>query len=879
MSILNEAAWSKTKSKTKSLQRQLNFEREKLFENYDETAAKTIWRTARGHMERLEFDLLKKARRKYTLATPYNPPQEEVHHNHRTGQSRSRKRRFTRNLLGRTAPHPNPHQASLPLANDENLPDLQPINLTSGELSEAEQSLLVRGPAFCPAPKDVNWQKTIDDLDKFERRIRLAVFHHGKDSDESNQTVDERLPSIPSTNNWMPPKSSFPEVELFLNNVKKDILEPKNLRRAKDNLTKEERLALSKLKSSDNVFRIQDKGSRFVIVSKNEYQDKMFEQLNNNLHYDKLNYDPTMEHFEKIKNWGRDWLGKGQISQEIATWVANLEPKPGVAFGNVKSHKEGNPLRLITSCCGTAIERLSAFTEFYLKPLAQNLPSFVKDTTDFINKIEILNSEKGPLPPGCLLVSWDVVAMFPNIDNNLGISAVRKALDSRSDKFPSTDCIVEAIEICLQTNNCQFSGKNFVQKHGTAMGPKNACSYADLAMGLIDEKAKSEGAVKPMLWWRYRDDVFDIWPHGLPKLLEFTEYINSLYPTIKFELVYSEHTLNVLDLTLHLQEGFIKTDIYAKPTDSHLYLPFSSSHPAHCKRAIPYGVALRIRRNCSSDDFLNKRCAEYKGYLKSQGYNAALVDKQFDKALSIERSELLKKKAKPVKRVFPLVLDYNPILPDIQRVIKKHAHLLRSSPELLEIFPSKSIFPAYRRTKNLKDILAPSKFRGDNGANQAENEMGGCFKCCTRCDLCKNFLIQDSKFKSFSTGRVYKIKQKLSCSSKNVVYLASCNKCKLQYVGSTTTEFKVRFRNHKSSMLTNKKTCELAVHFNCTRHEISEINFIVIEQITSQGVAAYIDKLLLTREAYWTSQLFTLSPHGLNKRREFRSKNRVRYNT
>ena len=55
-------------------------------------------------------------------------------------------------------------------------------------------------------------------------------------------------------------------------------------------------------------------------------------------------------------------------------------------------------------------------SEFYLKPLAQNLPSFVKDTTDLIHKIQTLNSEKGPLPPGCLLVSWDVVAMFPNID-------------------------------------------------------------------------------------------------------------------------------------------------------------------------------------------------------------------------------------------------------------------------------------------------------------------------------------------------------------------------------------------------------------------------------------------------------------------------------
>ena len=652
-----------------------------------------------------------------------------------------------------------------------------------------------------------------------------------------------------------------------------------NLRKPKDNLTKEERSALTKLKSSDNVFRIQDKGSRFVILSQNEYREKMLEQLNNNLHYDKLNHDPTKEHSDRVKDWGRKWLGKGQISQDIATWVAISEPKPGVAFGNVKTHKEGNPLRLITSCCGTAIERLSAFTEFYLKPLAHNLPSFVKDTTDLINKIQTLNAERGPLPPGCLLVSWDVVAMFPNIDNNLGLTAVRKYLDSRSDKFPSTDCIVEAIEICLQANNCQFSGKDFVQKHGTAMGPKNACSYADLAMGLIDEKAKFGGAVKPMLWWRYRDDVFDIWIHGLPKLLEFTEYINSLYPTIKFELVYSEHTLNVLDLTLHLQDGFISTDIYAKPTDSHLYLPFSSSHPAHCKKAIPYGVALRVRRNCSTDEFLNKRCTEYKGYLKSQGYNANLVDKQFDKALNVERPELLKKNVKPDKKVFPLVLDYNPILPDIQRIIRKHVHLLNSSPELLEIFPPKSIIPAYRRTKNLKDILAPSKFCVNKGFGREHSEAGGCFKCSSKCDLCKNFLIEDTSFKSFATGRTYKINQRLTCSSRYVVYLASCNKCKLQYVGSTSTEFKVRFRNHKSSMLNNKKTCELAVHFNCIKHEISQISFIVIEQIKGQGDAVYLDQLLLTREAYWTAQLFTLNPHGLNKRREFRSKNRICYNT
>ena len=34
-------------------------------------------------------------------------------------------------------------------------------------------------------------------------------------------------------------------------------------------------------------------------------------------------------------------------------------------------------------------------------------------------------------------------------------------------------------------------------------------------------------------------------------------------------------------------------------------------------------------------------------------------------------------------------------------------------------------------------------------------------------------------------------------------------KCNLKYVGSTSTAFKVRFRNHKSAMLTNKNRVSL----------------------------------------------------------------------
>lgn len=55
------------------------------------------------------------------------------------------------------------------------------------------------------------------------------------------------------------------------------------------------------------------------------------------------------------------------------------------------------------------------------------------------------------------------------------------------------------------------------------------------------------------------------------------------------------------------------------------------------------------------------------------------------------------------------------------------------------------------------------------------------------------------------TGRTYKIKQIVGCTATNVVHTISCMQSKLQYVGSTRTQFKVRFRNHKPSMVTEKK--------------------------------------------------------------------------
>ena len=118
----------------------------------------------------------------------------------------------------------------------------------------------------------------------------------------------------------------------------------------------------------------------------------------------------------------------------------------------------------------------------------------------------------------------------------------------------------------------------------------------------------------------------------------------------------------------------------------------------------------------------------------------------------------------------------------------------------------------------------------------------------------------------------------ISHSTRAVLFVTKCylfgHLCQMQ---PAIRKFKVRFRNHKSNMLKNKRPCELAIDFNDSAHEISQINFIFIEQIRSFENSSHLERLLIIREASWTAQLFTLNPHGLNKRREFRSKHRINY--
>ena len=60
------------------------------------------------------------------------------------------------------------------------------------------------------------------------------------------------------------------------------------------------------------------------------------------------------------------WEDFRVLDKKWASYIKSIYYKPGTMYGLIKTHKENNPVRVITKGCHTAIEYLSNFVEKYL---------------------------------------------------------------------------------------------------------------------------------------------------------------------------------------------------------------------------------------------------------------------------------------------------------------------------------------------------------------------------------------------------------------------------------------------------------------------------------------------------------------------------------
>ena len=108
--------------------------------------------------------------------------------------------------------------------------------------------------------------------------------------------------------------------------------------------------------------------------------------------------------------------------------------------------------------------------------------SYIKDSGDFINKIKELQS----ISDGAILVTSDVVALYPSTRHEAGLKALKDALDNRESKSISTEDLIEMARFVSQNNYFEFNGIDKQHISGTAIGTKFAPTHACIFMDKLE---------------------------------------------------------------------------------------------------------------------------------------------------------------------------------------------------------------------------------------------------------------------------------------------------------------------------------------------------------------------------------------------------------
>ena len=755
------------------------------------------------------------------------------------------------------------------------IPPFDPINLDGleRELPSGLSELCQRGPSFIPIPDSYDWLQLQKDFDRFRNRVRSTVFFSSKPQTERvcNDVTGIQPPRAPSS--WKAPKAAIPEVETFLSSVERDLFSSTKRRVVTDNLKPEERSALKQWRSehlfnpdSDLVIRQQDKGNRFVVVDKETDIKKAEEQIQRSS-FQTVTSDPTPDHIRRVKDWAETWHARNKISEEWKNFIINNEAVPGKNTPLYKTHKNNTPVRLLTTGCNTAIENLSKFLEQVSAPLTNTMRSRIKDRGHLLEIIDDINSRG--VPPGTILVSLDIVNMFPNIDNERGLDTLRKVFDTRSTRKPPTECLVEALRLCLYCNNSMFNNNHLLQTNGTATGAPNSCSYSDLALKPIDDAIFREAELhypELIFYGRYRDDCFILWNGSRERLEQFLAFVNTLDEFLKFTMEIGGDSLAYLDLMISIMNGQLFTTVYSKPTDSHLYLQSDSCHPKQSIKGIQKGVALRLRRICTTVEEYDTKSKEYTAYLVARGHDPLSVLSTFESTRNLSVAEARRKVLRDshTRVVFPTT--FNPRGPNVRAIVKKHSHLLSKSLAAKKVFPN-GVMVAYKREQNLKELLTRADPYSIKSAI-TDLTPRGYKRCSQKCDSCDNFVMETDSIVSFATGKRYRVRGDFNCNTTHLIYCAICTKCCQQGVGSTIV-WKPRLACYKSHIKHHHETCGIVKHFihQCPNDENpgDHLVFVILDSLNNiSGLSEdQIEELLLQKEKFWIGTLCTMHK-GMN---------------
>ena len=252
-----------------------------------------------------------------------------------------------------------------------------------------------------------------------------------------------------------------------------------------------------------------------------------------------------------------------------------------------------------------------------------------------------------------------------------------------------------------------------MQVCGLAMGKKYSPGLANLYLLDLDNQAMNGYKIKPILFFRFLDDIFFLWPSGIEELKEYEKFLNSIIPGIKLTLNHDKNKIHFLDTTIYkcsIEEvTCLKTKVYFKETDTHQLLHTGSFHASHTARGVLYSQLKRFKRISSSRLDYNEACNILFKSLINRGYSRTLMRKAQKEVWTNSSKSPIREKTKN-DPIFPIVLPFNSVG---EKLALGYKQILQRNP----LFKKYKIVTAFTNSKNMANYLVKSRI--DNKLNTA----------------------------------------------------------------------------------------------------------------------------------------------------------------
>ncbi len=709
------------------------------------------------------------------------------------------------------------------------------------QLSQAQYSLLSKGLSFISTTTMGREEKFQFQLDtqNYHRKIKLESFFQN--------TSGKQIGPFVGPSNWMPPPEKLPrevndliarDLDSFKIHYRPIIEQP--------NISLQEARALRELQNTKHiVIKPADKGSAVVILSRDQYIFEVERQLNDTNYYKKLDkpiYFDTIPIVAKVL----DTLKKKKFINEKQRkyLMGELQPRERRFYILPKVHKDPEnwtipfeipPGRPIVSDCGSETYFTAEFLDYYLNPLSCIHPAYVRATYHVIDIVKNLRIQSE-----FHFFSMDVDNLYTNIPIKDGIDCVKKIFAEHPDPRRPDEELLSLLEINLLRNDFMFNGNFYLQIKGTAMGKKFAPAYANIFMANWEREVLLKCPNKPACYLRYLDDIFGIWVGTEEEFREFVKILNCHDPSIKLKVELNYNSINFLDTTVFKGTEFtsnFKLDIkvFFKSTDTHALLHKKSFHPKHTFKGIVKSQILRFRRICTRDqDFWEAIRILFRA-LKKRGYSRTFLRnclKNFE-----DKTE---RKHGDSTLAIPLITTFSSVGRILNNKYKSNFEEILAN---TNVIPNSRVISAYRRNKNLGDLLVKAKLPPLVFPKPLSLEA----------QFSRPRFVMNNRNKL-----MYRIQQGFSPRCKNCVYLIFCSNCHIQYVGETKNMLATRMAQHRYNIRNQKDTnTPLVKHF--IEHGLTSMRVAGLQKNIN-----WTDLERKKKEKYWIYLLGTRQPHGLN---------------